>query len=159
MAKTKLEKEGSAANKFKNVILKLGKSELKNKSYLVFLFFVFSVLFLIGISPLLLHVLQPDFDIALTKRSGLVGIQGNSNEDALFYLLGYRPLVVDGAITETLIGPFGLGATVLSLLIPLAFGLGIGYYYRLRSKNLIKIRQDAKKLENEFASALFQLGK
>ena len=37
-------------------------------------------------------------------------------------------------------------------------GIPIGLYFRLRSKNVIKIRERSKKLEAEFASALFQLG-
>ena len=47
---------------------------------------------------------------------------------------------------------------MLSIGITLAFGLGIGSYYKLRSKNVIKIREESKKLEREFGSALFQLG-
>jgi hypothetical protein len=42
--------------------------------------------------------------------------------------------------------------------VPLAVGVGIGLYYKLRSQNVIKIREDSKKLEQEFASGLFQLG-
>ncbi|MBU0472101.1 MAG: hypothetical protein KKF65_05730, partial [Nanoarchaeota archaeon] len=52
----------------------------------------------------------------------------------------------------------GLGSTLLILAIPLGLGLGIGLFFKLRSKNVIKIRNRAKKLEQEFASALFQLG-
>jgi len=44
------------------------------------------------------------------------------------------------------------------LFIPLGIGLGVGLYFKLRSKNIIKIREESKKLEKEFASALFQLG-
>jgi hypothetical protein len=47
---------------------------------------------------------------------------------------------------------------MLSLFIVLGAGLPIGIYYKLRSKNIIKIREKSKKLEAEFASALFQLG-
>jgi hypothetical protein len=46
----------------------------------------------------------------------------------------------------------------MSLFIPLSFGIAIGLYYRLRSNNIIKIRNKAKQLELEFANALFQLG-
>ena len=49
-------------------------------------------------------------------------------------------------------------AGLLSLLITLSFGIPIGIYYRIKSKNLVKIRDSAKKLEDEFASGLFQLG-
>jgi hypothetical protein len=59
---------------------------------------------------------------------------------------------------QKIVGPYGIGASVLSLCVPLSFGLGFGLYYKLRSHNVIKIREQSKKLEDEFASALFQLG-
>jgi hypothetical protein len=72
-----------------------------------------------------------------------------------FQLLGYR----ESNVTPGLIlGPYGMGAAILSLCVPLSLGVGAGLYYRLRSKNVIKIREETKKLEAEFASALFQLG-
>jgi hypothetical protein len=40
----------------------------------------------------------------------------------------------------------------------LAFGLSFGAFYHFKSRNVIKIRDQAKALEQEFASALFQLG-
>mgnify|MGYP001572238135 CR=1 FL=1 len=51
-----------------------------------------------------------------------------------------------------------MGAALASLFIPLSFGIAIGLYYRLKSKNVIKIRNKAKQLELEFANSLFQLG-
>ena len=42
--------------------------------------------------------------------------------------------------------------------MPLSFGISLGLYYKLKSKNVIKIREKAKQLELEFAAALFQLG-
>ena len=55
-------------------------------------------------------------------------------------------------------GPFGVGAVILSLFLPLGISLGLGTYYKLRTKKLIKIRNETKKLELEFAGSLFQLG-
>ncbi|MBS3127776.1 hypothetical protein J4410_01405 [Candidatus Woesearchaeota archaeon] len=77
------------------------------------------------------------------------------DEDTGEKLLGYRFSSKD---PDVVIGPYGLGATLLSLFFPLSLGIGIGLYYRLRSKNIVKIRENAKRLEAEFASALFQLG-
>ncbi|MBN2454548.1 hypothetical protein JXB11_03300, partial [Candidatus Woesearchaeota archaeon] len=71
-----------------------------------------------------------------------------------FKILGYR----QQQGTENIIGPYGLGATLLSFLIVLGVGVGIGLYFKLRSSNVIKIRENVKTLETEFASALFQLG-
>jgi hypothetical protein len=56
------------------------------------------------------------------------------------------------------IGPFGMGASILSLVLIAGIGVSFGLYYSLRSKNVIKIREKTKELEDEFSSALFQLG-
>ncbi|NOZ80587.1 MAG: hypothetical protein GXP63_02845 [DPANN group archaeon] len=95
------------------------------------------VMGIIGLTPVILHT---------------IGM-----EHAEFFgadLLGYRISKTTGKE----IGPYGLGASILSIAIPLAFGIAIGIYYKLTSKNVLKIRDKAKKLENEFASALFQMG-
>ena len=55
-------------------------------------------------------------------------------------------------------GPFGLGALIFSFFIPLGLALGIGYYYKKQSADIIDIRKETKNLELEFSSALFQLG-
>ncbi|MBU0461840.1 MAG: hypothetical protein KJ574_04615 [Nanoarchaeota archaeon] len=47
---------------------------------------------------------------------------------------------------------------MLSCFLPLSVGLSFGLYYKLRTGNVLKIREETKKLEDEFASALFQLG-
>ena len=71
---------------------------------------------------------------------------------------GYRYCLLEYRETDTgEIGPFGLGASLLSLAVTAAFGISIGIFYKLRSKNVMKIRNRAKKLELEFAAALFQL--
>lgn len=124
--------------KYKNVIINLGGIEFKVQPMMISLF-VGIVLFIIGMSPIIMHVVDPQFDIEIGE----------------FELLGYR---VAKGTEDTIIGPFGLGASILSLGVVLAFGVGAGLYYKLRSKNIIEIRNNAKKLEDEFASALFQLG-
>ncbi len=106
-------------------------SSLRFNALLIFFF-----LFFIGISPLLIHLLSPGFDVDI----------------GTFSLLGY--VDVDGVLR----GPFGLGAGILSLAVTLSFGLGAGYFFYGRAKNLIQMRNRTKQLELEFASALFQLG-
>ncbi|MFC1648592.1 hypothetical protein ACFL1B_03985 [Nanoarchaeota archaeon] len=145
-------------DKFKKVIFKMGKKEMK-VTPIFFSLVLFGTFFMIGISPLLLHAANPGFDWVMTSKEGIKAISASQDEGALFYFLGYRPQIKDGELQEDLlIGPFGIGATMLSLFLPLAFGLSLGFSYKLRTKNMIKIRKEAKKLEEEFASALFQLG-
>ncbi|RJQ19081.1 hypothetical protein C4580_05890 [Candidatus Woesearchaeota archaeon] len=93
----------------------------------------------VALSPLILHELNPDFELAIDK----------------FKLLDYKESKSQAGV---IIGPFGLGASMLSLFFPAALALGLGLYFRLKSANVIKIRDEAKKLEDEFSSALFQLG-
>jgi Flp pilus assembly protein TadB len=61
---------------------------------------------------------------------------------------------LDGITT----GPFGPGAMILSLLIPLAIALFFSIAYTGKTKELIKSRDKTNKLEEEFTNSLFQLG-
>jgi len=56
------------------------------------------------------------------------------------------------------VGPFGVGALVLSLFIPFSIALFFGLSYSWKTKELIKSRDSTKDLENEFNSSLFTLG-
>ena len=137
--------EDPSIKKYKNVIVNIGKIELKINP-LIFSIIIGGVLLLIGISPLLWHAMDlKDIGVGDEDLSSPCGYK--------FCLLEYRE-------TETgdIEGPFGLGASLLSLAVTAAFGIGVGIFYKLRSKNVMKIRNRAKKLELEFAAALFQLG-
>ncbi|MCP3684848.1 MAG: hypothetical protein GY861_19465 [bacterium] len=74
-----------------------------------------------------------------------------------FKLWGYKE-PISASTSQEIIGPYGLGSSLLSILVPLGLGVSIGLYFKLKAGNLIKIREKAKKLEAEFSSALFQLG-
>jgi len=56
------------------------------------------------------------------------------------------------------VGPFGIGALLLSLLIPLSIALFFAIAYYSRSKDLIITINKTNQLEKEFTSSLFQLG-
>jgi len=119
-------------------------------------------LFLVGVSPLLIHFAAPGWDVVYLSeaewgQSQLQTLPVGTYvvENIKYSLLEYK---YDSVTGETLIGPFGLVAAILGCFIPIALGLSVGLYYRLRTQNVLKIRNDTKKLEDEFASALFQLG-
>lgn len=129
-----------ALKKYRNVVIKVGGAEIQIHPVFICAL-AGGFLLLIALLPLILHWLQPDpsYDIMLPFG---------------FRMLEYRTHPDTGAI----IGPFGMGAALLSIFFPLALAFSIGLYFKLRSQNVIKIREQTKKLEDEFASALFQLG-
>ena len=55
-------------------------------------------------------------------------------------------------------GPFGVGALLLSLMVPLGMAMGVSMYYNIKTKRLIKIKKRVDDLEEEFSGAIFQLG-
>ena len=143
---TDISEENPELKKYKNVIIKLGNVEFLINP-IIFSIFIGALLLIIGLSPVLLHSIN-------FADIGFGAEDASSSCLKKFCLLEYR----ENPATGDLRGPYGLGAAILSLAVTLSFGLGIGIFYRLRSKNIIKIRERAKKLELEFASALFQLG-
>jgi hypothetical protein len=56
------------------------------------------------------------------------------------------------------VGPFGIGALILSMFIPLGLALFFAMVFKERTKDLIKEREKTKQLEKEFNNSLFQLG-
>ena len=149
---TDISKENPELKKYKSIIINLMGYELKITPLIISIF-AFFILFIIGISPVLLHTINPTFDIGF----------GAENEKTVcgrnFCFIDYQcPKEIPNCLPNEQMGPYGLGASIISIFIILAIGLSIGLYYSLRSKNIIKIREKTKKLEDEFASALFQLG-
>ncbi len=124
--------------KYKNFIIRVGDRDIAIPPFFIGVL-IGVVLFIIGLSPIILHA---------------VGMPDITFMDGKFALMGYKPSKINGQP----IGPFGLGATILSLAIPLAFAASVGTVYSIKSKTLIKIRDKTKKLEDEFANGLFQLG-
>ena len=57
-----------------------------------------------------------------------------------------------------LVGPFGIGAVLLSLLIPFSVAMFFSLAYSMKTKELIKARDRTKDLEQEFNNSLFTLG-
>ena len=55
-------------------------------------------------------------------------------------------------------GPFGIGALILSLFIPLGLALFFSIAFKAKTKELINEREKTKQLEREFNNSLFQLG-
>lgn len=131
----------------KNPLYESYKSKLPYKKA----FWISFPLFFIGLIPAIfrytplpdLFGLERDYSwnsvgISLFGETGIFGIIGHSNG-------GFA-------------GPFGVGALILSLFIPLSIALFFSIAYGDRTKKLIKARDDYKTIEEEFTSSLFQLG-
>lgn len=108
-----------------------------------------SMIVLIGLLPLIMHLVMPGQDFPIGDPEAPFG-----------WILDYRDVDVtcnEEKITQSA-GPFGIGASLLSLLIPLGIAIGLGMYYKIRSNRIMAVRDQTKKLEHEFQGALFQLG-
>ncbi len=129
--------------KYRSILLRFGGKEVRVPP-LIIAAIAGSVLLLVGLLPLLLHAANPAYDFTFAGET--------------FSFLGYVCPQGDQCPAEQRIGPYGLGAALLSLFVTLALGVGAGLYFSLRSKNVFAVREKTKRLEDEFASALFQLG-
>jgi len=149
-------------------LLKIGKFELK-ASPLAFALVIGGILMLIGLSPVIFHAFAPTqefcvefggdrifFPAQVSETEGFkLGDCGKNG----FALLEYRKSSAKSPdLAGKIIGPYGLGASVVSLFFPLALGLIVSLYFSLRTRNLLEVREKSKRLEQEFATALFQLG-
>ncbi len=153
--------------KYKGALMKIGDEVMSVGPAMIGTFVLVACL-LIGFSPLAYGLFNPGQDIAFTDdasdRIQTIDIEDEQDmQSAKFFFYGWweqkeRNSAGDLVWNGEYFGPFGIGAALLSLFIPLGIGLGIGLYYRLKSKHVLKIREATKRLEQEFASGLFQLG-
>ncbi|MFH1455889.1 MAG: hypothetical protein ABIF40_02980 [archaeon] len=131
--------ESEIYKEYRMIVLGKGDKKILINPKHIAIFFAFLFL-LLGFSPLLWHAVDPTFDFAIT--------------DSVWFL----NYVQDPANPENFVGPLGIGASLVSLLIPLGLALSLAFYYSIRSRRIIEIRNQTKRLETEFRNALFQLG-
>jgi len=137
---TNILNQNPELKKYENIIINFGKSEIKINPFWIGLF-IFVIIAFIGFIPLLMHAANVDFNFLgtmfLDYKNGS-GFECSSGDECF--------------------GPFGVGAVFLSLFFPLGLALGMGTYYKIKSNRFVKIREETKKLEQEFSGGLFQLG-
>ena len=104
-------------------------------------FFASLPFFLIGISPFIFHTLNLDFDL----------------EKLNIDILSGQKLFDFKTVNNKIVGPFGIGALLLSLFVPFSVALFFIIAYKLKTKKLVETRKRTKELELEFGSSLFQL--
>ena len=138
-AETNLLEQNPELRKYKNITMKLGSQEFYINPALISLF-IFIFFALLSLIPIILYTMQVDFTFLGTNFLDFRQENGASCASAPCY------------------GPFGAGSVIMSLFLPLGLALAIATYYSIRNKKLIKITEETKKLEREFAGSLFQLG-
>lgn len=151
------EGEGMGKDSTKSIDLGFTKIVLKPSTFAVFVVIFFLV---VAFSPMLINNLYPGgasgpnsfdsrFEDMIMPRAEATGMGGLAED--------LKPIDYRGTGTDRT-GPFGFLATLASFGFTLAAGLGLSTYYKLKSSDTIKIKEKTKKLENEFAGSLFQLG-
>ncbi len=148
--------------KYQGFMFRFGKRTI-TISPLVLSLIIGLVCILVAASPLIIKASTQQDLVYYTPPNTYTGGQfmlmpfsSDSYPATSFQMLGYKKSELPDV--TGLIGPYGLGASLLSLFLPLGLGLMVGLYYRYKTKNLMEIRESSKQLENEFASSLFQLG-
>lgn len=126
--------------------------EYRSKRHYVKSFLVALPLFLIGFLPLIMFY---------TSLPSLIGIE----KDYAFSQIGLG-FFGDAKIFEFIslgsgagyVGPFGVGALILSMFLPLGLALFFSVAFKSKTKELIIERRKTNQLEQEFNNSLFQLG-
>ncbi|MBW3020941.1 hypothetical protein KY334_06605 [Candidatus Woesearchaeota archaeon] len=125
----------------------------------------FFIIFIFGLVPLFFYGTSPGDDLCWDFRNPTLTGAFFCNDltpeaECLrtYCAWDYKSIYNEDLDEYKTVGPFGFLSSLLSLFIPLALGIGVGIYYRLKSTNVIKIRNETKRLEKEFSTALFQLG-
>jgi hypothetical protein len=120
-----------------------------NKIY----FFAFLICFpflLVGLLPLIFRY---------TFFPSLVGLKKDYTFSELgFGFLGNGNFFDFKEIAGGFVGPFGIGALLLSMFIPLGIALFFAIAFKGKTKDLMIEREKTRELEKEFNNSLFQLG-
>jgi hypothetical protein len=121
----------------------------KSKRFYFIAFLICFPFFIIGLLPLIFQYTPiPEF----------LGLQ----QDYAFSELGleiFEGKIFDFKDSENgFAGPFGVGALIFGMFIPLGTALFFSLAYKNRTRELVLERQKTRQLEKEFNNSLFQLG-
>lgn len=124
--------------------------EYKSKKPYVTAFFICLPFFILGFLPLIFQ---------FTSLPELIGLSKDFTFSEIgLDFLGQSEFFDFEEKSEGVKGPYGFGALILSLFLPLGLGLFFSTAFVSKTKNLIKQREQTKRLEDEFNNSLFQLG-
>jgi hypothetical protein len=125
-------------------------SKYKSNKHYVKAFLICLPFFIIGFLPLI---------IQYTPILEMIGLQKDYSFSELGISLFGDAKFFDFKETATgVVGPFGIGALLLGMFIPLGLAMFFIISYKNKTKDLIEARKKTKQLEKEFNNSLFQLG-
>jgi Flp pilus assembly protein TadB len=124
--------------------------EYKSRRVWITAFFVSLPFIIIGLLP---FIFQVDF---ITEMIGLKN--DYTFEELGITFLGNIKFFDFKTVGDNVIGPFGPIGVLSSLFLVLGIALFFSTAYLKKTKNLIKVRDDTKRLEEEFTNSLFILG-
>jgi hypothetical protein len=125
-------------------------SKYKDNSVYFTAFFICLPFFILGFLPLIFQYTPIPVFLGLEKDYSFAELGLGFFKDEMFF--GF---ISSGAGVS---GPFGVGALVLSMFIPLGLALFFSMVFGSKTGELIKERERTRELEGEFGSSLFQLG-
>ncbi len=124
--------------------------EYKSNKHYVIPFLICLPLFIIGFLPLIFQY---------TPIADMFGLQTDYTFSQLgLSFFGESKLFDFKEVGDGVVGPFGIGALIFSLFIPLGLALFFSMAFKSKTKDLIKEREKTRQLEREFNNSLFQLG-
>ena len=126
--------------------------KFKSKQPWIKAFLICFPIFLLGLLPFIFQI------SIITDSLGLQSDYSLSQLGIPFFENSETKLFDFKNVEGRSIGPFGTFAILLSLLVPLSIALFFSIAYRLKTKEMIKARNETKELEKEFTNSLFQLG-
>ena len=136
--------------KYRSIVISLGSRDILISPLMISLI-VGGVLLFIGLLPWAFQFFVAGGSEALLNPDEWHNVP-------LDFAFGFKILDYRLSSLGDVVGPYGMGAGVLSFFVTSGAGIGVAMYYMLRSRNVFKIREKAQKLEDEFASSLFNLG-
>ncbi|MFT4244029.1 MAG: hypothetical protein ACMXYB_01075 [Candidatus Woesearchaeota archaeon] len=122
--------------------------------------FLGTILFILGIFPLLAHIgyddstCLSDLEINLNDRFRLI-FDPRDTGNVFGTFQNYANLVQEDLFCY---GPYGIFPGLLSILIPISLAYMLGTYFKLKTQPFMHLHDTTRLLERQFSTATFQLG-
>jgi len=130
-------------------------SKYRSNSHYVNAFLICLPFFILGFLPLIFQFTPIPETLGLQKDYSFSELGLGFFSDAEGKIFDFKQ---SGIQTGKVTGPFGIGALLLGMFVPLGLALFFSLSFINRTKDLVIEREKTRELEREFNSSLFQLG-